>query len=365
MRDIADTFADKYNPEFFKRFMALLKREHPAFEPDRFLALIYDARWEQEPFKRRIRHIAEALRMTLPDSYSDALAVLTRMAPKCRGVEYLFFPDFVEAYGLDDWDASIPALERFTPSSSSEFAVRPFIVQDSEKMMKQMLEWACHPDHHVRRLASEGCRPRLPWAMALDRFKADPSPILPILERLKRDPSEYVRKSVANNVNDISKDHPDIVKQLARNWYGENAQTDWIVKHGCRGLLRGGDPDALSLLGFAILPDVTVSGLTLVKETVAVGEELAFSFTIRANSSASQRLRVEYGIDFVKANGKTLRKLFKITENRYDRTERRYVRTYHFKDLTTRKHYPGKHRLAVILNGVELAAADFCVTAGN
>lgn len=223
VRDIADTFVDKYNPEFFNRFTALLKREYPAFEPDRFLSLIYDTRWEQEQFKQRIRHITEALRMTLPASYNDALAVLTRMAPQCRGVEYLFFPDFVEAYGLDDWDASIPALERFTPSSSSEFAVRPFIVQDSEKMMKQMLEWARHPDHHIRRLACEGCRPRLPWAMTLDRFKADPSPIMPVLERLKRDSSEYVRKSVANNVNDISKDHPDIVKQLARNWYGENA----------------------------------------------------------------------------------------------------------------------------------------------
>lgn len=360
---MADTFVDKYNEEFFGKFTSLLNQEYPAFEPERFLTLIYDERWEHEQFKQRIRHISEALHMTLPASYTDALAVLTRVAHQCRGVEYLFFPDFVEAYGLDDWNASIAALERFTPYSSSEFAVRPFIIQDSETMMAQMLGWSRHHDHHVRRLASEGCRPRLPWAMALNHFKADPSPIVPVLEQLKRDSSEYVRKSVANNLNDISKDHPDLVIQLARNWHGEDPHTDWIIKHGCRSLLRQGVPEVLSLFGFVISPDVTVDNLVLDTGTLAIGESLTFSFTIRANSSTSQRLRVEYGIDFVKANGKTSRKLFKITEHELGRTERSYVRTHQFKDLTTRKHYPGEHRLTIVLNGVELAAADFNVTA--
>jgi len=275
----------------------------------------------------------------------------------------LFFPDFVEVYGLDDWDSSIPALEQFTPFSSSEFAVRPFIVQALDRMMNQMLLWSSHPDHHIRRLASEGCRPRLPWAMALNTFKADPSPIVPVLEKLKRDSSVYVQKSVANNLNDIAKDHPELVKQLARDWYRENPQTNWIVKHGCRGLLRKGDSDILSLFGFEISPDVIVSSLSLDTETLAIGQSLNFSFSIRTNSSVSQRLRVEYAIDFVKANHKTSRKLFKVTEHNYDNSERQYVRMHHFKDLTTRKHYPGKHRLSIIINGKELAATDFYVTA--
>ncbi|UFJ39882.1 DNA alkylation repair protein [Brevibacillus humidisoli] len=359
---MADTFKDKYNRPFLEQFASVVRQEYPAFDTARFLVLIYDERWEQEQLKQRIRHISTALRQTLPASYRDAVSILSAIAPHCRGVEYLFFPDFVEAYGLDDWAVSIPALERFTPFSSAEFAVRPYIVQDPERMMAQMMDWASHPDHHVRRLASEGCRPRLPWAMALDMFKADPAPIVPILERLKRDSSAYVQKSVANNLNDLSKDHPERVKQLAREWYGENPHTDWIVKHGCRGLLRKGDPEVLSLFGFALSPDVTVSGLRLARERLSIGDSLSFSFAVRANTALPQRLRVEYGIDFVKANGTTSRKLFKVTENTYDSAERRYERIHHFKDLTTRKHYPGKHRLSIIINGKELTQSDFYLT---
>ncbi len=362
---MTDTFAGRYTPEFFIRWIAIVKLGYPAFDATRFMSLIYDDRWEQEQLKQRIRHISASLRLTLPASYREALSVLTPIAPQCRGIEYLFFPDFVEYAGLDDWSASIPALACFTSFSSSEFAVRPFIVQDPARMMDQMLHWAADPDHHIRRLASEGCRPRLPWAMALDLFKADPAPIMPILERLKRDSSVYVQKSVANNLNDISKDHPERVKQLARDWYGESLQTNWIVKHGCRSLLRQGDPDMLALFGFETAPDVTVNGLSIDKEKLAIGQSLHFSFSVRANTSVAQRLRVEYGIDFVKANRATSRKLFKITEHSFDHTERQYARTHRFKDLTTRKHYPGKHRLSVIINGIEMAATDFDVTAAT
>jgi 3-methyladenine DNA glycosylase AlkC len=359
---MADTFAGKYDEAFFGQFTTLLKKEYPAFDTARFMALIFDEQWGQKAFKQRIRRISDSLRHTLPSDYSRAIQVLSQAAPRCVGVEYLFFPDFIEAYGLDDWEVSLLALERFTPFSSSEFAVRPFIKQDPERMMKQLLQWTEHPDHHVRRLASEGCRPRLPWAMALDMFKNDPSPILPILERLKADSSLYVRKSVANNINDIAKDHPELVKRLARSWLGDNSNTDWVIKHGCRTLLRSADPEILGLFGFPTLPDVTVNDLTLDTHTVSIGGSLTFRYSIRANSSIPLKLRVEYGIDFVKSNGKTSRKLFKVTENQFDPSDRPYLRTHSFKDLTTRKHYPGMHRLAVVINGIELAAADFEVT---
>lgn len=163
---MADTFAGRYTPDFFNRLIVVVKQQYPAFDSTRFLNLIYDDHWEQEQLKQRIRHISNSLRLTLPASYRDALSVLTPIAPQCRGVEYLFFPDFVECFGLDDWSASIPALACFTSFSSSEFAVRPFIVQDPARMMNQMLHWSTDPDPHIRRLASEGCRPRLPWAMA-------------------------------------------------------------------------------------------------------------------------------------------------------------------------------------------------------
>lgn len=359
---MTETFAGRYTHSFFQQFIETLKEEYPEFNEVAFLSFIYDDEWELKQLKQRIRHISTALQHTLPPSYQEALNILKTIAPKCRGVEYLFFPDFVELCGLDDWDESIAALEHFTPFSSSEFAVRPFIVKDSTRMMKQMLQWAIHPDEHVRRLASEGCRPRLPWAMALQAFKVDPSPIIPILELLKCDPAVYVQKSVANNLNDISKNHPELIKQLAYQWYGTSPQTNWIVKHGCRSLLRKGEPAVLSLFGLELSPNVTVSHLSIDKGVVTIGQSLHFSFLICSNDEKPQRLRLEYGIDFVKANSTTSRKLFKITERTYDNSEKQYVRTHHFKDLTTRKHYPGKHTLTIIVNGNEMASIEFEVT---
>lgn len=362
---MAETFSGRYNQDFFEQFMKLIKSIYPEFDSSTFLNFIYNDEWEGKQFKERMRHISNALRATLPDSYREALEILQQAAPQCRGVEYLFFPDFVEAHGLADWTASTAALEAFTPYSSSEFAVRPFILQDSEKMMKQMLEWATHQDHHVRRLASEGCRPRLPWAMALEQFKTDPAPILPILEQLKRDTSVYVQKSVANNLNDIAKDHPQLVIKLAHDWYGENRHTNWILKHGCRGLLRKGEPQVLALFGFELAPDAAISSFNLTDDRITLGQTLHFSFSITSKAVAAQRLRVEYAIDFVKANGTTSRKLFKIAELNMEQAVKTYERAHPFKDLTTRKHYPGKHRISIVINGVEMAGQEFEVVAGE
>ena len=169
---------------------------------------IFDNNWKDKALKQRMKHISASLHHYLPMQYSDAIQILMKSSSKFRGFQYMFFPGFVERYGLNQYETSIQALEHFTKHSSSEFAVRPFITKYNHKMMAQMEVWAESDNHPIRRLASEGCRPRLPWATALPEFKQDPAPILPILEKLKNDESEYVRRSVANNLNDISKDHP-------------------------------------------------------------------------------------------------------------------------------------------------------------
>jgi 3-methyladenine DNA glycosylase AlkC len=155
-------------------------------------------------------------------------------------------------------------------------------------MMAQMLLWTKHHDPHVRRLASEGCRPRLPWGMALSKFKADPAPILPILIALREDSSEYVRKSVANNLNDITKDHPLLVMSIAQEWYGSHSGTNWIVKHACRTLLKQGYPEALALFGFDKLSAIEVHNLTLNPTEITMGQDLSFSFIIQNNSTELQ-----------------------------------------------------------------------------
>ncbi|MBK3496857.1 DNA alkylation repair protein [Viridibacillus sp. YIM B01967] len=356
---MAELLKHVYNEALFKQFCEKLKQVYPLFDEQYFMTQLFDEEWAQRELKQRTRHISHTLGATLPQSYAKAIDILSNMVPECKGFEYLFLPDFIEVYGLSDWETSIPALKLFTISISAEFAVRPFIEQNPERMMAIMEEWAVDDSEHVRRLASEGCRPRLPWAAPLTIFKVDPSPIIPILQRLKADDSEYVRKSVANNLNDITKDHPELVKAICKEWIGQNSKTDWIVKHASRTLLRKADPETLSLFGFHHNPTVHIKDLTLSTEQLAIGENFTFQFTVNNPTTDVIKLRVEYGIDFMKANGINKRKLFKITENTYLPGDYTFTRSHSFKNLSTRKHYSGKHQIAIVLNGVEMAGIDF------
>ena len=361
-----DLLKNMYNPESLQEFALHIQSVYRPFPVDSFLKSTMDEIWDDLELKARGRQISINLRTYLPADYRDAIHILDQVAASCSGFFAIIFPDFVEVYGRDEihWDLSIGALERYTQYSSSEFAVRPFIIHHEERMMAQMYAWSKHENEHVRRLASEGCRPALPWAQALPKYKKDPTPILPILEQLKADPSLYVRKSVANNLNDISKTHPDLVAQLAKKWYGKHAHTDWIVKHGCRTLLKKGHRDVLALFGFYDSASVDVHDFTLELSSLAIGEDLAFSFSISVKEAT--KVRLEYGIDYVKSNGKRNRKIFQISEVSCKEKERKsYPKTHSFADLSTRKHYPGPHSITLIVNGVERGTLDFDLTERN
>lgn len=360
---MADALKEMYHRPFFERLAERIAGVYPKFDTDAFMNRVFTPDWDGLALKQRIRHTAVAFREGLPDDYPSALAIALEAADACgSGFEYIFFPDFVEVYGLDDPDLSIPALARLTRYSSSEFAVRPFIVRYPDRMLPQLMAWAEDESEHVRRLASEGCRPRLPWGAALTAFKRDPAPILPILERLKEDPSDYVCRSVANNLNDISKDHPDLVLDLAKRWLGRHPRTDWIVKHACRTLLKRCDAQTLSLFGFEGADGVEISGFApLGTASVPWGGTLEAGFTLTLNADGPRKLRIEYGIDYVKANGSRSRKLFKLSEREYAPGSSVLTFRQSFRDMTTRKHYPGEHRAVVIVNGEELAGFDFQV----
>ncbi|MGO0993631.1 DNA alkylation repair protein [Clostridioides difficile] len=225
-------------------------------------------------------------------------------------------------------------------------------------MMAQMRKWSKHKSEHVRRLASEGCRPQLPWGQAISKFKKDPTPVLPILEQLKTDTSTYVQKSVANNLNDISKTHPDLVISIAKDWYGKNKSTNWIVKHGCRTLLKKGNRDVLALFGYDDTTSINIQDFTLETTSIFIGENLTFSFKILAKKATKTRL--EYGIDYMKSNGKRNRKIFKISEVSLKENEKKsYMKKHSFADVSVRKHYPGIHSIAIIINGIEKDKLDF------
>lgn len=350
-----------YNQTSLHKLAVSIQSVCASFQPDRFLASTMDETWEDLELKARVRKISLNLGEYLPQNYREAVSILDKIVMNwSSGFFGIIFPDFIEVYGQAniDWDFSVGALERYTPYSSSEFAVRPFIVNDEKRMMDQMYIWSRHENEHVRRLASEGCRPQLPWGQALVRYKKDPSPILPILEQLKNDSSLYVRKSVANNLNDISKTHPDLVTKLAREWYGSSEYTDWIVKHGCRTLLKKGNPDVLAIFGYQDTKNIVVNGFDLSSVSVLSGDDITFSFSICAEETT--KVRLEYGIDYVKANGKRNRKIFQISETILNKNEEKiYTKKHSFAELSTRKHYPGTHSIALIVNGSERVKKEF------
>ena len=347
-----------FQKRFFDKLTQKVSEHYPAFDSKSFYKLLYDKQWENRELKERMRHTSICVSKTLPLNFSDTCEVLRKIAPDFNELDAMFFPDYIEVYGLDHYELSMDMLYFLTKFSSAEFAIRPFILKHPKKTLAKMLLWADDENHHVRRFASEGCRPRLPWAIAIPPLKKDPAPILPILEKLKADSSEYVRKSVANNLNDISKDNPSVVLKTARGWLGNSLYSDWIVKHGCRTLLKQGHSEALSLFGFGSIQSLIFSELELSREEFCIGEDMAFSFQFKAKEDT--KLRLEFKIDYVKARGKISGKVFQISENSYKKNEEKtFQKSISFKNLTTRKHYPGRHRLAIIANGKEVLSQFF------
>ncbi len=353
--------------EAIARDVQAVQKDFPAAQ---FLSLVLDAQWESLELKQRVRHISLCLRKVLPENYRDALKVLVAVTEgylartgEHMSFHYIFLPDFVEIHGTDDPDASLPALEVITRWSSAEFAVRPFLIRYPERMYAQMLEWSRHPSPLVRRLSSEGIRPRLPWGMGVPALKRDPSPVLPILENLKNDPSETVRRSVANNLNDISKDHPALVLDIAGRWLGQSPETDWIVRHASRGLLKKGNPEALAHFGF----QSGVEGIEIQHfqhdASVPVGGRFDFSFQIINTLQEPVPVRLEYGIDYQTLSGKTSVKVFKIKEFTLVGGQKENVSKYQrFQDFTTRKHFAGVHTLRIIVNGKPVVEGTFQVS---
>ncbi|MCR6642227.1 MAG: DNA alkylation repair protein [Sporocytophaga sp.] len=364
---MADLLKNIYNKAFFDQFCDITGTVIKDFDRKVFLKKIYDKEWEQRELKQRMKHIASVLKDFLPANYDKCISAACKLITELKkknikqsSIELMFFPEIIEQYGIDHLEVSVKGMEFITQIISCEFAIRPFIIKYPKEMMKTMLVWSKHESHHVRRLASEGCRPRLPWAMAIPALKKNPSPIFPVLENLKNDPSEFVRRSVANNLNDIAKDHPEKVMEIALRWQGKCEDTDWIIKHGCRTLLKKANPDALSFFGLASAKTIAVRNFEIDNCDIALNDDLCFSFELIHKEKEPLKLRVEYCIYYMKANGKQNKKIFKITENVYaSDVKHPFKRKQSFRDLTTRKHYAGEHKLSLVINGKEMITKDF------
>ena len=340
---------------------------HPPFERDDFIRSLA-AELDALELKARNLLIAAKLRQFLPPDYPEALRILLAALDEERGFEpienaglrLMAIPCFIERYGLAHPAESLDAMPIITRVSSCEFAVRPYIANAPNLTMARLREWANSGDEHWRRLASEGSRPRLPWGGQLVAFLADPSPTLALLERLKDDPSLYVRRSVANHLNDIGKDHPELLLERMEAWSADaSEERRWLINHALRRLVKRGDQRALAILGYGPAA-VELEKLELRPTALDFGDELKFSFALRNAGDETQNLMVDFVMHFLKANGKTAPKVFKLKKMKLAVGERaQFEKRFAIRPISTRKYYPGWQRLEIQVNGTVLGGADF------
>ena len=353
-----------FNRQIVEEIARDLHAAHSKFNRTAFIAESLDGLDQLELIARGWQ-IATAMRRHLPEHFPDTAGILVRSLPAENAsreasassmdtFRYLPHIFLVSKYGLDHFEESMQAQYELTKRFTAEFSVRAFFEKHPEATHALFVEWASDPHVHVRRLVSEGSRPRLPWAARLRAFQEDPSPVLALLELLKDDPELYVRRSVANNLNDIAKDHPAIAVAVCRRW-AEDASADrmWIIRHALRSLVKQGHSGALKILGFAAKPNVRVDNAKFTPKKLKIGETLSFSFDLVNTSARKQTLLVDFAIHYVKANGKTAPKVFKLSSVALSAGGTAQLRsTVSFREMTTRKHYPGPHKIDLLINGV-------------
>ncbi|PCH96796.1 MAG: DNA alkylation repair protein [Gammaproteobacteria bacterium] len=367
-----EAFKNLYNENFYSILAQHLKGCLPDFDERSFMTLMLCENFEQLELKERMSHTTTVFHQFMPAGFKKATKIILSLivSLKAKGIkedsiEYMFLPEYLSTYGMEDLQTSIVTMEEVTQFTSGEFAVRPFLIKYGEVMLEQMILWSKHPHYLVRRLASEGSRPRLPWAMALGDYKKDPTPILPILHRLMDDPTEIVRRSVANNLNDIAKDNPHIVIEFAKQYLGKREQINRTIKHACRTLLKQGCPEILSLFGYDST-DIELIKFDVLTSKVAMGSAVEFAFTLKNKSLIAKKVRLEYGLYYMKKSGQLSKKVFKISERILAADEIHKVqRKQSFKAISTRVFHLGKHQVSIILNGKEFMTKDFELITAN
>jgi len=357
---MAEALKELFNTTFYKKIASQFSLVYSPFDSKGFLKDV-TANLDDLSLNQRLRNSSIVLKAYLPSDFKKSIGIMYNVIEKSpRGYSSLIFPDYVGLYGHDDFATSMEALRFFTQFGSSEFAIREFLKRDFEKTIRVMEKWAVDKNHHVRRLASEGSRPRLPWSFKLDKVIADPKVTRSILESLNADTELYVRKSVANHLNDISKDNPEYMLNLISKWDLSNADTQWIVKHANRTLIKKGHLGALNVFKYEKNVKVKVSDISLNKKKIKLGEQLVFEFDVRSEKASDQKLVIDYAIHYAKKGGGTSAKVFKLKEMILKPKELVKIQKKQlFKDFTTRKHYKGMHSIEILINGTPYSKINF------
>ena len=356
----APALKEIFNRSRIEHVADVLVSVYPNVDRDRFATLCaHDL--DRLSLMQRLRQMTESLHTVLPDDYPAALAILEKMAPRINSkFVTLVLPDYVGQYGLHDFDLSMAYLKVFTSYGSSEYGIRPFLRADLLRALAIMQTWTRDDDEHARRLASEGCRPRLPWSFHLYALQADPEPVRAILDGLKQDPSLYVRKSVANHLNDITKTHPDWVIALLSEWPLDHPRSAWIARHALRTLIKQGHPDALALIGVRANPKIRIDHFSVSDNALRLGEKLVLNLTLTSLAAQAQKLEVDYVLHYVRRENKVASKVFKLKALTLSAGESvTLTRAQIIKDFSTRKHHSGRHDVELVVNGTRVARAYF------
>lgn len=370
---MAEPLKTFFSPALVRRLAADVARAHPAFSERGFIKKATAGLDELELLDRG-KHIAMALAQHLPPAYPDAIDVLLRsLGPEHAADEligvgmapFFYLPHvlFVAQHGLDHFELSMRAQYELTKRFSAEGSIRAYIAKEPERTLAVLRRWARDENAHVRRLVSEGTRLRLPWAMRVPWLDQNPGRILELLDVLKDDPTTLVRRSVANNLNDLGKVHPKLLVEACAAWLKDaSPERRALVEHALRSAVKRGDARALELLGFGRKPSVTVEEVRFQPKKVPIGGHIAVTFTLRSTARAAQDLLVDLRVHFVKANGNGSPKVFKL--KRIALPPRGRVELAAKVSLavhTTRKPRPGRHDIDVLVNGEAIRVGSFDV----
>jgi 3-methyladenine DNA glycosylase AlkC len=367
-KDQETAFKNWINTALLQRMARAIVQVHPAFNQKRFLSIA--AQLEPLELKARVRLVRDQLKLELPGDYPSALQILLKSieGKQLKSFDLWPYTEFVQTYGLNHRSLSLNALSKFTQLFTSEFAVRPFLRVAEKETLAYLKKCATSKNVHLRRWASEGSRPRLPWGERLDAFISEPKKTLPILEILKNDPELYVRKSVANHLNDISKDHPAFVIEVLERWLketrGDELQNiNWIVNRALRTEIKAGSPAALRLIGVRQKPKIALNLFKINSTQFQLNEKLQMEIEIQSEANTSQKLVIDYVIQYMRSNGKLSPKVFKLKTLHLQPKQSLVIKKiHHLKPVTTRRHYPGQHFVDLQINGQQVGSLSWNLT---
>jgi 3-methyladenine DNA glycosylase AlkC len=361
-------FKDYFDKALAQRLAEMITAVYPPFPAAAFVNQIAP-QLDGLEMKQRTTVFVQAFRDHLPTGFANAWAVLeAALGAELAEGDGMFndgwhlwpIAHFIEVFGLEEFEVGVRAMREITKRHTAEFAIRPFLIHHQDEMLAILHTWAADENPHVRRLVSEGTRPRLPWAGRLHAFIEDPSLTLALLEKLKDDPSEYVRRSVSNHLNDIAKDHPQLVIETCRRWWQDGSpERRWIVQRALRTLVKAGDPGALAVLGYGSA-QVELTDFSVAPDPLHLGQTLSLAFTLHNTADSEQNVVIDFVIHFVKANGQTSGKVFKLKTAVLAPNESLTIAKSHpIRPITTRTYYPGTHRVEIQVNGQRLGERSF------